>query len=117
MFSIEILETQKAVCRKYGASFTPTAPDSVAGIATAIGSGATPISGLRHPKTEKTSGWYIWAGEYESTDDFFKPTHVKHLIERSPIVLKYLGLPPGWRFQIDDKGYEDVWKDDSLLSI
>ena len=30
-------------------------------------------------------------------------------------VLKYLALEPGFRIQIDYKGYEDVWKDESLL--
>lgn len=57
-------------------------------------------------------------GEIPQTDnDFFKPLHIRHLIEDRPVVLKYLGLPPGWRFQIDDKGYEDIWFDESILKI
>lgn len=32
-----------------------------------------------------------------------------------PEVLPYLELPPGYRFIIDGKGYEDVWFDESLL--
>jgi hypothetical protein len=49
-------------------------------------------------------------------DDFFKPLHVSHIPEWAPLVLKYLGLPPGYRFLIDEKGYEDVWEDKSLIN-
>ncbi|WP_434048948.1 MULTISPECIES: immunity protein Imm33 domain-containing protein [Sorangium] len=29
--------------------------------------------------------------------------------------MRFLGLPPGWRFLIADE-HEDVWKDPSLLN-
>jgi hypothetical protein len=62
-----------------------------------------------------TTGWYIWAGGEPSPDpDFFVPVHVKHLSNWSPDVIRYLQLPPGWRFQIAP-GHEDVWFDESLL--
>jgi hypothetical protein len=38
-------------------------------------------------------------------------------MKQRQFVLKYLGLPAGWRFQIDEKGYEDVWFDESILNI
>lgn len=78
-----------------------------------------PINGLRHPiDAGHSAGWFIWAGEQFLEDaDFFKPMHVRHLIESYPDALDYLGLPPGWRFLIDDKGYEDVWCDEQLLDV
>ena len=79
----------------------------------------SPINGLRHPRHGHIDGWYLWSGDeipqYDA--EFFKPLHVGHLIEDRPIVLKYLGLPAGWRFQIADKVYEDIWFDESLLKI
>jgi len=63
------------------------------------------------------NGWYIWSGEWSNSDDFFKPIHVEHLIEKRPDILKYLGLDIGFRFQIDNKGYEDVWYDVKLKNI
>jgi hypothetical protein len=42
---------------------------------------------------------------------------VAHLSSWRPEVLKFLGLPPGWRFLTDVKGYEDVWHDPSLLEM
>jgi len=41
--------------------------------------------------------------------------HVSHLINWCPDVIKFLGLPPGFRFLIGENNYEDVWKDKSLL--
>jgi len=41
---------------------------------------------------------------------------VEHLPEYLPEALRYLDLPPGYRFQIDRSGYEDVWFDPVLAS-
>ena len=32
-------------------------------------------------------------------------------------IIKYLGLPSGFRFQIDSKGYEEIWENKKLLNI
>jgi len=62
-----------------------------------------------------TCGWYIWAGEQLSeASDFFVPVHAAHLADWAPLVLPYLGLPPGWRFLVTEQ-YEDVWEDKQLL--
>ena len=71
---------------------------------------------MRHPLVGDTTGWYIWVGGFSTEVDFFIPLHVKHLTELCPIVLKYLGLAPGWRFLLTEN-YEDVWEDKSLLNI
>jgi hypothetical protein len=44
------------------------------------------------------------------------PLHVTHLQEWCPDAVRYLGLPPGWRF-LTAKGYEDVWFDPDLLKV
>jgi hypothetical protein len=77
--------------------------------------GNEPINGLRHPPTETTNGWYVWGGEMSDADDFFSPLHVEHMESQPPLALKYLDLPPGYRFQIDGSGHEDIWFDARLL--
>lgn len=106
---------QKEICEKFDQNFFATSDDLIIGISDNLKSGIMPINGLRHFPEKNTSGWYIWAGEYSESTDFFKPMHISHLNEYFPEIVKYLALPPGNRFLIDNKGYEDVWFDESLL--
>lgn len=110
-------DQQKQTCGRYGAELIESPSDMKVGVAQNVKSGLMPINGLRHPPEGDTTGWYIWAGEELSTDPaFFVPVHVEHLQSWCPQVLKYLALPPGWRFLLADE-YEDVWYDPSLLNI
>ncbi len=113
----EIISQQKEICQKYKVAHFDTSLDQKIGVSKNLTSGTMPINALRYPPENETAGWYIWAGEYSEADDFFDPMHVTHLIDIYPSLLKYLGLPPGYRFQIDNKGYEDVWFDKKLLDI
>jgi len=113
---MEIIEQQKLLSEKYGSSFCESSSLLKVGISKNIKDGLWLINGMRHPLIGDTTGWYIWAGEFSTEDDFFIPLHVEHLTELCPIVLKYLGLAPGWRFLVTEN-YEDVWEDKSLLNI
>jgi len=115
----EIQKQQKLICNKLQVDWSPVDINTLIAFNDSLFSVTNPINGLRHPKQEIIDGWYLWSGvEIDQTDNnFFRPIHVGHLIEKRPLVLKYLGLPPGWRFQIDDKGYEDIWFDASILII
>ena len=108
---------QRSICDRYGAQFDPPSGDTPLGIALQTLSNV-PINGLRHPPEKGTCGWYIWAGaELDEAPDFFQPLCLAHLGAHCSFVLPYLALPPGWRFQIDLAGYEDVWFDGTLLQI
>lgn len=108
---------QKEVCKKYSSDFYEALPSLKVGISLNVKEGLLPINGLRHLPEGDTSGWYIWAGEEFSEDpDFFVPLHIEHLEEWCPLVLKYLGLPPGSRFLVTPD-YEDVWQDEALLDV
>jgi hypothetical protein len=107
--------TQTEICAKYGAVYTPSPPHLKVGIAQNVKEGLLPINGLRLRPEEGTTGWFIWAGEDLSQDpDFFLPLHVSHLHDWCPEIIRFLGLPPGWRFLVAGD-YEDVWQDRSLL--
>lgn len=105
---------QDAVCRRFNVNAVPYPSHSKVGIALNVRSELLPINGLRLKQEEGTTGWYIWAGGEISQDpDFFQPLHAEHLQEWCPLVIPYLLLPIGWRFQIAPD-YEDVWFDDVL---
>ena len=78
--------------------------------------GSLPTYGLRHQIEGDANGWYIWYGDWSDDSDFFQSLCVEHLSEHLPEILRYLSLPPGFRFLIDNEGYEDVWFDESLLT-
>jgi hypothetical protein len=108
---------QQQLCEKYNVAPIEAPGDLTAGVARNVEGTLIPVNGLRHPLQGTTSGWYLWAGETLSTDpDFFAPIHVRHLAGIRPEVVKYLALPPGWRFLIAGD-YEDVWYDASLLDV
>jgi hypothetical protein len=106
---------QVQLCKRLGVEHVPTDPHQIIGLAD--DSTSVPTNGLRHPIEQNTAGWYIWSGTFSMADSFFKPLHAYHLLTIKPELIKYLGLPAGYRFLIDDKGYEDIWFDDSLLDV
>ena len=110
----DLKNQQIELCRHYGASWVESPLNHKVGVSENVKTGVVPINGLRQPPSRDTTGWYIWAGEKLSKDpEFFRPLHVEHLAEWCPVVLRYLGLPPGWRFLVASN-YEDVWYDPSL---
>ncbi|HXC57548.1 MAG TPA: hypothetical protein VNU97_19770 [Rhizomicrobium sp.] len=114
---MNFIEQQRAICKKYGTPFAPSADALKLGIARDFNPANYPINGLRHPPHGDTCGWYLWSGaKLSSADDFFGPLHVMHIGDCCPQILKYLGLPPGWRFQFAPD-HEDVWSDPSLLEV
>lgn len=118
MSGLEASPEQEALCKRYGVPCVPSPAGLKVGIARNVRSGLLPINGLRHPQVGDTTGWYIWAGEGGPPTDpnFFVPLHVEHLAEWCPAVIRFLGLPPGWRFLLA-KECEDVWNDPSLLHV
>ena len=113
----DVEKQQKELCKRLNLLWTPVGPNLMIAFNDSLFSKSLPINGLRHLREKNIDGWYLWRGGEIPVDDdhYFKPIHPIHLIESQPIVLKYLGLPYGYRFQIDDHGYEDVWYDKSIL--
>ena len=106
----------KGIVPKLNINWTPVERDSLIAFNDSLFSSTQPINGLRHPKKEKMDGWFYGVGVHfrKMMKNILKPLHIEHLLEKRPLVLKYLGLPAGWRFQIDDLGYEDIWFDNSI---
>jgi hypothetical protein len=109
------IDRQKQTCEKYQSKWTPINRKLMIGCAFDLNSDF--INGLRHPQEKRTTGWYIWTGEYSESDDFFKPMCAEHLLQIRPELIKYFGLDIGYRFLIDKNGYEDVWYDEKLKNI
>ena len=99
----DIVQSQKELCQKYQVGCEPPGSGLKLGISKDFFSGRMPLNGLRHPPEGDTCGWYLWAGEeFSEAADYFHPLHVSHLIECDSEVMRYLGLPAGWRFLLSD---------------
>jgi hypothetical protein len=110
------VNSQKLICDQFKTQWEQSSPALKVGVSRNLREGVKPIHGLRHPPIGDTSGWYLWAGEYSEDPDFFISLHVGHLVDWRPEVIKYLGLPAGWRFLIADN-HVDVWEDEKLLNV
>ncbi|MDK2127072.1 immunity protein Imm33 domain-containing protein [Parachitinimonas caeni] len=106
---MEITTEQRDVCAKYNSPEFEI--DEGGMVAVALSSiGKNPIYGTRIEKPENGNvSWFFYCGDYSEAPDFFQPIHTSHLDEILPSVKKYLFLSPGFKFIIDDEGYEDVW--------
>ena len=106
------IKKKKKICKKYNSIWKPINKKLKIGISANLNE--SPINGLRHSQEKGTTGWFIWSGEYSENDDFFKPICAEHLLQMRPEIIKYLGLEIGFRFLVDNKDYEDVWKDENI---
>lgn len=98
----QLEEQQQSYCKELNERCVPLSPDSRVGIALET-QGKVPINGLRHPPEGNMNGWYLWPGEqFPSAADAFSPVQPHHLIDLRPEVIKFLGLPPGYRFLLAD---------------
>ncbi|MER7003812.1 hypothetical protein ABT297_12315 [Dactylosporangium sp. NPDC000555] len=103
--------------QRFTCPIDPVGLDDMLAVAKGFSWTDLPINGLRHPRTEGLSGWYLWSSEtFPEADDAFEVHHVRHLTHQCPEIMAYLALPAGWRFLLAP-GYEDVWPDDSLLDV
>ena len=112
----QVEELQRSFCKQLNHPYVAAPANLKVGLAMQT-QGRLPINGLRHPPEGDTTGWYLWSGEeFPSADDSFSAVHSLHLIQLRPEVLKFLGLPPGFRF-LTSGDYIDVWYDPTLLKI
>lgn len=112
---MKVENLQRELCTKYNVEYVPLDLRLMVGISDNFFSGKFPLNGLRHLREGETCGWYLWAGEELSDEaDFFKPMHLIHLVEQEVSIVRYLGLPAGWRFLVAEN-YEDVWFDKTLI--
>ena len=51
--------------------------------------------------------------EMSTDEDFFVLLHARHLEGWCPVVMRFLQLPPGWRF-LTSGDYVDVWFDSNV---
>ena len=109
---LEAREAQFWVCRRWAAPYLPADGQALVAISPLVLAGHMPVSGARYPSDGRNSGWIIWAGDrHEEVTDLIHE-HAAHLATLRPDLLRYLGLPVGWRFDREAAG-ENVREQDT----
>ena len=106
------IDKQRALCKAHKSIWNPI--NKKLSLAISANLDKDPISGLRLPAENGTTGWFIWTGEYSEAHDFFQPMSAEDLLQQRPALIKYLGLDIGFRFLVDSNGHEDIWFDEEL---
>ena len=112
----ELTALQRQTCIEHDATYTLCHAEMRLGLAANVTSATRELNGVRVLPVGDACGWYIWAGDaYAEPPEFFIPLRARSLLNWAPQALPFLGLPPGWRFQIGADGVK-VWKDTTLFS-
>lgn len=73
-----------------------------------------PVDAVRYPSPLQMSGWWITTDLYDDNTNSLMNVHYYHVAFKRPDVLRFLALPDGHRFSMDEKSY-DVWFDQEVL--
>ncbi len=98
------------ICLRYGSQCCFIDEGTMVAIAAST-IGNSPVYGVRLEAAPGAIEWFLWCGEHRDDVDFYAPYHAKHITEMLPLVVPYLALEPGFKFIVDDAGYEDVWRE------
>lgn len=102
---------QHSVCSKVGADFTTPRFEQLIVISDGVLEGEE-TEGVRYPSPEHMSGWWITTDKYDGNTKSLKTVHAQHVAVNRPDLVKYLGLPHGYRFH---ELTNDAWFDEKVI--
>lgn len=103
---------QQRVCKAQGAAFDPPLPLSGIACSDGVLEGRLPVGGARYRYSGKMSGWFLSTNLDDGTSKTAKVHHAYHVTAARPDLVKYLALPPGYRFDLGAGGR--IWFDPAL---
>ena len=108
------MHAQLEICAKYEVHHVASPPTALVSVTRKVLEGMVPFNGLRLTAKGDHTGWYLWGDECLPPNPPFCNTTVAELDERCSAVIKFLGLPPGWCFDVSTHG-EYGWQDSTFL--
>ena len=107
--AISVIRKQSELCSHYGLPVQfPNFNQSVV-ISDGVYEGKD-IEGIRYDSPQNESGWYLITDDYNDDIKSLKVVHFYHVAFTRPDILKYLAIPFGHRFRMDN-GIISVSKD------
>ncbi|QKJ30791.1 hypothetical protein HQ865_13875 [Mucilaginibacter mali] len=71
------------------------------------------INAVRYPSPTHMTGWWLTTDLYDGDVKSLQTIHYYHVAFKRSDIMRYLALPPGFRFYAADK--PDVWFDSDVL--
>ncbi|SIS61936.1 hypothetical protein SAMN05421768_11419 [Chryseobacterium joostei] len=108
--AISIIRNQSEICSHYGLSIIFPNFNQMVVISQGVYEGKD-IEGIRYESPEHMSGWWLITDDYNDNIESLMTVHYHHIAFSRPDILKYLALPFGYRFLIENDEVE-ISKDD-----
>ncbi len=108
--AISIIRSQSELCSHYGLPTQFPNFNQMIVISDGVYEGKD-IEGIRYESPEHMSGWWLITDDYDNNIESLKTVHFHHVVFARPDILKYLSLPFGYRFLMQN-GNVEVYKND-----
>ncbi|MGG3641155.1 hypothetical protein ABES38_07205 [Bacillus gobiensis] len=108
---------QLCICDELNAEFDPPTADKLITLSKEILEDESEIQGVRMIGEDNSSGWLLYKNEDDLDELNYNKLvtiHLHELISKKPDLVCFFGLPYGYRFIIEDDGY-DVWFDSEAI--
>ncbi|MFP3596897.1 hypothetical protein [Chryseobacterium sp. SIMBA_029] len=107
--AISLIRNQSEICSHYGLATQFPNFNQMIVISQGVYEGKD-IEGIRYESPEHMSGWWLITDDYDDNIKSLMTVHFHHLAFARPDILKYLALPFGYRFLMEN-GKISVSKD------
>jgi hypothetical protein len=113
-YAIKVINEQIEVCKEFNASpIFPIFTQKIV-ISEGVYEGLT-TEAVRYPSPDHMTGWWLSTELYNGDTKSLNPVHYYHIAFKRPDILKYLALPFGYRFIINQEQEKDVWFDSKVV--
>lgn len=107
--AISVIRKQSELCSHYGLPVQFPNFSQMVVISKGVYEGKD-IEGIRYESPEHMSGWWLITDDYDDNIESLMTVHFHHVVFSRPDIVKYLALPFGYRFLMDN-GNISVSKD------
>ena len=116
---MKIVNQQKDFCGTYNVDLESAKLDQLVVVSEDVFNGAL-VEGVRYDSSDNMSGWWLTSKSYSGNTDDLKLEHISHIYEKRKDLIKFLGLPFGFKFfqekYVSENSPEDVWFDEDVLN-
>lgn len=109
--TLQLWAEQQAICAKAAVAYAVPSFDQMIVISDGVLEG-DPTKGVRYPSPEHMSGWWLTNDRFDGDVKSLKTVHIQYVAVNRPDLVKFFGLPSGYRFYSPTN---DIWLDKKII--